>query len=277
MSTVLVGRVRLAPVIAIAVGSIAAALMLLARTSTVSTAIVLLALAGLAQGMIDSSGQILLQRSTSPHRLASVFALVEILVVVGTVVGTVAAQVAVTSVGASDGLILLGGGLLLVLLVTARQLWRADRSADVPVVSIALMRSMPLFAPLPPAAIEAVARAARERSFEPGDVIIREGDEGHSYFVIVDGEVDVSVRNAFIRSRARGEGVGEVALLAEVPRSATVQASTEVRVLEIDRGPFLLAVTGNDAALTAAWQRIRGLDGIDHLGDLHDRFDPRPA
>ena len=115
------------------------------------------------------------------------------------------------------------------------------------------LRRIPLFAPLPGPALEGVARAAQPVHFTAGQVIIREGESGESYFAIVTGEVAVTMGGKPIRTMERGQGFGEIALLAEVPRTATVTAATDVELLEIERAPFLTAVTGHDASKQAAW------------------------
>ena len=83
--------------------------------------------------------------------------------------------------------------------------------------------------------------------------VVRKGDPGDSYFAVVSGDVDITVEDRRIRTLTRGHGFGEIALLADVPRTATVTASTDVELLQIERPAFLTAVTGHDASRQAAW------------------------
>jgi len=112
-------------------------------------------------------------------------------------------------------------------------------------VQIALLRSLPLFAELPAPAIEGLASALRPVQLSAGTVLIRQGDPGDAYFAIAAGELDAVQDGQFLGRYGRGEGVGEIALLRAVPRTATVTARTAATVYRLDRDLFLTAVTGH--------------------------------
>ena len=76
-------------------------------------------------------------------------------------------------------------------------------------------------------------------------------DTGGPY-VIADGDVDVSVDGSHVRRQARGESFGEIALLRDTPRTATITASEPTTLIAIDREPFLSAVTGHAGSAEAA-------------------------
>ncbi len=255
-ATLLSGRGRLAPVVAICLGATAVSLMLIGALPTVAVALVALAAAGLSRSLLDVTARILLQRSAPPQYLANVFAFIEVLTSVGLALGTVAAQVTVATVGPRWGLVIVGALPAVVLLATSRQLWQADQSADVPVVAIALLRTNAVFAPLPPAALEAVARAAVERHVDGGETLIHQGDVGDRYYAIASGSLEVRKDGEWVSTLTRSHGVGEVALLADVPRTASVVTVEPSIVFEIDREPFLVAVTGHEPARDAAWRHI---------------------
>ena len=255
-ATLLSGRGRLAPVVAICLGATAVSLMLIGALPTVAVALVALAAAGLSRSLLDVTARILLQRSAPPQYLANVFAFIEVLTSVGLALGTVAAQVTVATVGPRWGLVIVGALPAEVLLATSRQLWQADQSADVPVVAIALLRTNAVFAPLPPAALEAVARAAVERHVDGGETLIHQGDVGDRYYAIASGSLEVRKDGEWVSTLTRSHGVGEVALLADVPRTASVVTVEPSIVFEIDREPFLVAVTGHEPARDAAWRHI---------------------
>src|SRR6185437_1358479 len=106
--------------------------------------------------------------------------------------------------------------------------------------------SIPLFAPLPPPTLESVARALVTLSPPPGTAVIREGDVGDRFYVIADGECDVSVGGTVVTTLRRGDYVGEIALLYDVPRTATVSTrGSETRLYALERDHFLAAVTGH--------------------------------
>jgi len=251
-STVLAGRGRLAAVVVCSVVVMAVGTLAVGLFVTVPVVVVGLAVVGCGRSLLDVTGRMLLQRSVPPQHLAATFAIIEVLTSVGLALGTVASQVMVATIGAPAGLVAVGTCLLVVLALIGPRVWLADRAADVPVVAVALLRSMPLFAPLPPASLEAVARAGVERTFEPGETLMREGDPGESYHAVAGGAVEVTIDGHHLRTLGRGAGVGEVALLAHSRRTATVTAIERTHTLEIDREPFLLAVTRHEPSLIAA-------------------------
>jgi CRP-like cAMP-binding protein len=122
-----------------------------------------------------------------------------------------------------------------------------DRRAHVPITEMACLRATPLFGALPGPALETVAREARRVAAEAGDVVVRQGDPGTEYFAVISGQLVVSIDGARRGELRRGDGFGEIALIRDVPRMATVRATTDVVLLAVDREPFLIAVTGHAA------------------------------
>ena len=84
-----------------------------------------------------------------------------------------------------------------------------------------------------------------------GKVLIRQGDVGELFYVIVQGEAEVTRDGKHLRNLGPGAYVGEIALLRDVPRTATVVATTPLRLLALQREPFLLAVTGHPQSVRA--------------------------
>ena len=255
-ATLLAGRGRLAPMVASSVAAMAGATLILGLLTTVPVAMVALAVAGCSRSLLDVTARMLLQRSVPPQYLGSTFAIIEVLTSVGLAVGTLYSQVVVSTIGAPAGLVIFGVFLVVALTATTTKVWQADRSANVPVVAVTLLRSMAAFAPLPPTTLEAVARSGVERVFEPGEVLMCQGDPGDCYHAIAGGEAQVTVDGRAVRSVGRGDGVGEVALLFDGPRTATVTALDRTHTLEIGRDLFLLAVTGNESSLHAVRRTI---------------------
>jgi CRP-like cAMP-binding protein len=109
-----------------------------------------------------------------------------------------------------------------------------------------LLRSLRLFEALDPPALESLARSGTWYDVGPGTVIIREGEPGDRFYVLESGAVEVSRGGAAIRTLASpGDGFGEIALLRDVPRTATVTALQPSVLLAIGRAEFLAAVTGH--------------------------------
>ncbi|MGH3233659.1 MAG: cyclic nucleotide-binding domain-containing protein [Streptosporangiaceae bacterium] len=117
---------------------------------------------------------------------------------------------------------------------------------------VGLLQNLPMFAPLPLARIELLAAEIEPRQFPAGAVLIREGEAGDHLHLIVDGSAAVSVRGAPRPSLSRGDCFGEIALLRDIPRTATIMAEQPLRTLALGREEFLTAVTGNSASMAAA-------------------------
>jgi hypothetical protein len=127
-----------------------------------------------------------------------------------------------------------------------------DQQAQVQVVEIALLRSTPVFASLPAPAIEGVARSLRREEYKPGAVIIGQGDVGGHYYAIAEGTVEIRRDGDLVRELGRSSGMGEVALLHEVPRTASAVALTAVTVYSLARDSFPTSLQGHAPSYAAA-------------------------
>jgi len=245
-SVVLVGRRRLAPALFTSALACGTALMLLAGVTNVAVVFALLAIVGMARSVLALAGNTLLQRSTPPTTLARVFGLVEGLSLAGSAAGSLMVPVFVDAGGSEAAFIGVGAILPLVVLIRLRQILQIDRTATVPIVELALLRGMRIFAALPAPAIEGLARSAVPVEFPAGTYIIREGEEGDRYYAIADGEVQIKRNGTEVGTRGRGEGFGETALVRNIPRTADVIARGTTRLLALDRTAFVVALTGHE-------------------------------
>jgi MFS family permease len=247
----LVGRARIAPFLAAGLGVWAVALVVLGASSGVTSALLLLAAAGIGRTLVDVAGRTLLQRSTDPEALTEVFGVLEGVSMAGLAVGSLLAA-ALTAVAGGRGAVV-GIGVLLpvALLVVVRGLLAADRRS-VPLVEMARLRALPMFELLGGPTLETLAREAAAADAPPGRELVREGEPGRLFYVIAAGEVDVSVRGTVVRRLTAGEGFGEIALLRDAPRTATCTARTRCTLLTIERDAFLAALGATGAARTAA-------------------------
>ncbi|MEO8265431.1 MAG: cyclic nucleotide-binding domain-containing protein [Ilumatobacteraceae bacterium] len=262
VSSFFVARRRLAPVMIGSSLAVVAALVVLGGDVVLVATLLLLPVMGIGRTVVDVTGRMLLQRAAPQDALASVFATLEVLTLAGTALGLVVVQFLIGAAGVRPALFGLACVLGLLLLATMFSLRRVDEIADAPVVAIRLLKSTALFASLPPIEIEGVARAGDIEHLASGSVIIHTGDIGDRYYVIAGGTVDVCMDGQVVRTMDRAEGFGEIALLADAPRTATVVAVTDVDVFAIGRVAFLTAVTGHDASRHAAWGVARSY-GID--------------
>ena len=102
-----------------------------------------------------------------------------------------------------------------------------------------LIKGAPLFENCSKQDLQRIAQIADQLDLRAGKVLIREGERGREFFVIVSGEVDVHRKGRKVTTLGPGSFVGEMALLSKAPRSATVTAVTPVDVLVITDRAFL--------------------------------------
>jgi MFS family permease len=243
-SAVLVGRRLGAPILGAAL-IFSGALAALAFGVGLAGTVALLTVVGASHCVLDVATRTLLQRSVPPELIGRIFGLLEGLVMAGLALGALIVPVLVHLGG--NRLALLGVAALLPLAAVAggRALIGLDADTPVPVVEIALLRSLPLFAELPAPAVEGLAAALTPVQLAAGDVLIRQGDVGDAYYAIAAGELDAWQDGHFLRRCGRGEGVGEIALLRAIPRTATVIAHSAATVYVLNREPFLTAILGH--------------------------------
>jgi MFS family permease len=244
VSAVLVGRRLGVPILAAAL-VLSGALAALAVGPGVAGTVLLLAVVGASGTLLEIATRTLLQRSVKPQLLGRVFGLLEGFTMAGYALGALLVPLLVHLGGTRLALLGVAAVLPLAAVVGGRALFGLDAGAPVPVVEIALLRSLPMFAELPAPAIEGLAAALTPVHLAAGTVLIRQGDPGDAYYAIAAGELDVQQDGHFLRSCGRGEGVGEIALLRAIPRTATVTAHTAATVYELDRDLFLTEVLGH--------------------------------
>jgi CRP-like cAMP-binding protein len=114
------------------------------------------------------------------------------------------------------------------------------------------LRSGPIFAPLPPAIVEHLALSLEPVAVSAGTEIIRQGESGDRFYLVADGELAVSMDGRETARLGSGDSFGEIALLRDVPRTATVSAKTDALVYGLDRDEFIAAVTGHAESADAA-------------------------
>jgi MFS family permease len=253
----LVGRRRLAPALLGGLALWAAALGLIAAVPSTAPAFALLAVAGVGRTLLDVSGRTLLQRTARPEVLARVFGLLEAALMVGLAVGSIAASAFVALAGNRGAFLCFAVLLPVCAVLVLRGLLGADAVA-LPVVELARLRALPIFAPLDAAVLEGLARCLESRELAASTVVIHEGERGDLFYVVADGELEVTVAGEHVRFLGRGDCFGEIALLRDVPRTASVAARTAVLLDALDGVSFIAAVTGHDPSANAAGELVRG-------------------
>jgi Cyclic nucleotide-binding domain len=243
VTVALVGRRRLAPALLAGLALWSVALAVVAAWRSTPAAFALLAAAGVGRTIVDVAGRTLLQRVAPPDALARVFGLLEGVSMAGLAVGSIAASGFVALAGGRGAFLCLAAALPVAALLVLRGLLGADAAVH-PVVEMARLRALPIFAPLGAPELEGLARSLRPVEAGAGTRVIAEGETGDRFYVVADGELAVSIDGGHVRDIGRGDSFGDIALLRDVPRTATVTARTDVRLDALDKETFLAAVTG---------------------------------
>ncbi|MEP6757723.1 MAG: MFS transporter [Actinomycetota bacterium] len=253
----LIGRERLAPAFFLGVFVIGVPIALVAFTSGSTAALILLGVAGIGKSFFDVTSRTLLQRSVDDDVLARVFGVQEGLAMAALALGSVIAPIVVNRIGVDAAFLLAGLALPAVAVIALERIRSVDRdSAAADPADVALLRGTALFAPLGPANLERVARNLIPVEVAAGDVVIAEGDQGDRFYLIADGSLEVSRGGTPLAKLGRGDFVGEIALLRNVARTATVIAAEPSSLRALDRSHFLAAVTGSPAGAVALAQEM---------------------
>jgi CRP/FNR family cyclic AMP-dependent transcriptional regulator len=118
-----------------------------------------------------------------------------------------------------------------------------------------VLRGIPLFAPLAKRHVKRIANLARPRRFAANSAIVRKGQRGETFYVILDGEATVNLPKGRSIALGAGDFFGELALLDGGPRTATIIATTPVLTMAIGRRPFLKLVK-NDSELVLGLLKV---------------------
>lgn len=257
LTLTLIGRQRLAtPLVLGALGAgISFALTGLATAPAV--ALLLVAASGAGKLFYDVASRTFVQRLLPDHLLTAMFGVQESLTMTGLALGTLAAPVLVVAVGPRSAFLVAGCFLPAISLASYRLLRRMDVVAAVPVDGLALLMKVPILAVLAPRIVERMARDAVAERVPAGETIVRQGDLGNRFYVIASGTLSVDIDGVVIRELGPGEWFGEIALLRDVPRTATVTALTEASVWAMDRDSFLPSVAAASRSVEVAETHIR--------------------
>jgi MFS family permease len=228
-----------------------APLALLAVVTSPIAASALMIVEGAGNVLLDVLFITLLQRLCAEEVMGRVFALQDSGSALAQLVGIMLAPLLVTQL-TLEGTLVVGGGALVVTaavllprLATVSGRLEAERLEIAPLVE--RLEAVPIFADAAPPALERIARGADERRYEPGDVIVAEGDAALDVFVVHDGAVVVSTAaGGEVGRLGAGDWFGEIGVLRQVPRTATVTAATAVEVSAIPGTLFVGALNGTD-------------------------------
>ena len=254
------GGTRLAVSFGFSLAAWGVPIVLIAPQPGLAGAMFLLAIVGAANSVEDVAVFTLLQRIIPNEMLTRVLGLVWGLAMGGVALGSVAAPVVVRAIGPRAAFVVVGAILPSLALLTYRRLAEIDRALT-PAAGLDLIDGVPMFAPLSIATKERVALSLVPLEVSAGELVIRAGDEGDRFYIIGAGELDIAADGRHSTAH-EADYFGEIALLRDVPRTATVTALVDSYLYTLQRDHFLAAVTGHPAAYAAgnevAEERLAG-------------------
>ena len=248
----LAGRKRLAGDLGLGMLLWGVPLALVAAWANLGFALVCFAVIGLGNTLVDVAGMTLLQRSADDEVLGRVFGVLESLILGTIAVGSLIAPALVSLLGVEGALVAAGAFLPVLLVPMWPVLRRVDDAARVPTEPLALLRAISIFAPLPPTVLERLASSATEVRVPAAAAVFVQGDGGDRFYAIAEGEASVEIDGAATSTLRPGDFFGEIALLRDVPRTATIRAVGDLRLCALERDAFIAAVTGYAPSHAAA-------------------------
>lgn len=242
-AVVLVGIARLSRVFVAGAAIAGVALAAIGLTDTLVVALVLVVISGVARSLVDVSGRTLLHRNADEQAMARVFGVQEAVLLGGLAVGAALAPLAIALVGERAAFALAGALLAVPALLAIRSLAALDRGGVLAAGRIRLLRGLTLFAPLPANDLERLALASDRRPATTGERLIEQGAVGDCFYAVESGRYEVVKDGEPVALLGPGTFFGEIALLRDVPRTATVTCVEPGELVVLAREPFLTAMS----------------------------------
>ncbi|HSN06451.1 MAG TPA: MFS transporter [Candidatus Angelobacter sp.] len=226
-------------------------LLLVAVVPQAAPAFLAMAVIGFANPIVDVNASTILQRLTPDAVLGRVFGALDTGLIAGMALGSMLMPLLIHLTGLRWSLAILGVGISVVVLPAFPRFRRLDVALGEP-EGLPLLRRVALFSPLEPQRLEAIAQQLGRREVAAGEVVIREGDSGDRFYIVESGRTTATHDGRVLSSQGPGDPFGEIALLRDVPRTATVTADEPSVLLYLERDAFLAAVAGDDEVSTRA-------------------------
>jgi MFS family permease len=243
-ASVLVGSRRLAAYTGVGIALWGIPLALIGVFPAELVALIMLAIVGAGNALVDLGYFTLFPRLMPDEVLARVFGALESLVALAVGLGSLITPLLLHLFGIRGALVAIGLMTPVVVAIAWSRLIKVDEGLGAQADIIERLREVTMLRPLPVSTIEHLARNVREESFEPGETVIEQGQVGEVFYVIVAGEVEVRESGRLLRVLGDGDSFGEIALLRDVPRTTTVRARTPVALYALDRRHFVPTVSG---------------------------------
>jgi MFS family permease len=251
-ASVLVGSRRLAAYTGVGIALWGTPLVLIGVFPAELLALVMLAIIGAGNALVDLGYFTLFPRLMPDEVLARVFGALESLVALAVGLGSILAPLLIHFFDIRGALVAIGLLTPAIVALTWSHLVRVDAGLGAQADVIERLRKVTMLRPLPVSTIEHLARSLREESVTPGETVIEQGQVGESFYVIVAGEVEVRENGRLLRVLSDGDSFGEIALLRDVPRTTTVRARTPVVLYVLARSQFVPTVSGYSASAAEA-------------------------
>jgi MFS family permease len=261
-----VGLRRLSVPFLVGATLIGAPLALIAASTSTALAALCLGAVGLGNTVLDVSGFTLLQRAVPENVLARVWGVLGLTLSASFGIGAAIAPALLAGLSIEATLVILGVAMAALAIVLGPRLISIDSAATAPAADrLDLLRRISIFAPLPGTTLERLSGQLIPLSVTAGTALIRQGEQGDRFYVLARGEMEVTADGKSVAKIGPGGYVGEIALLRDVPRTASVTALTDADVYALGREDFLGAVTthvaSREAAESAVGSRLAGLQG----------------
>jgi MFS family permease len=227
-------------------------LAICAAVSSLAPALILIGLLGVGAVFCEVNSVTLIQRSADNEVMGRVFAFLGSLVLAGLAIGSIAAPALVSWLGPRGALIATGAFVTVLLVPLWPSLRRIDDEAVIAEEPLELLRRIEIFAELPEPVLERLAGGSTPVSVAAGGVVVARGEVGNHFYAIAAGKAAVERDDGTTRELGPGDFFGEIALLRDVPRTATVRALEPLRLFAMEREEFLTAVTGHAPTLASA-------------------------
>jgi MFS family permease len=251
-ASVLVGSRRLAAYTGVGIALWGTPLAVIGVFPAELLALVMLAIVGAGNALVDLGYFTLFPRLMPDEVLARVFGALESLVALAVGLGSIITPLLIHLFGIRGALVAIGLMTPVIVALAWSRLVKVDEGLGAQADIIERLREVTMLRPLPVSTIEHLARNVREESVEPGETVIEQGHVGESFYVIVTGEVEVRENGSLLRVLSDGDSFGEIALLRKVPRTMTVRARTPLALYALDRRHFVPTVSGYSESAAAA-------------------------
>jgi MFS family permease len=251
VSLSLVGRGRVATDLAIGLLLWGSPLLLVGAAPTAIVAALALGLVGVGNTIVDISAMTLLQRTAPPDVATRVFGLLQSVIVASLALGALIAPLLIATIGVRGALFAVGSLLPVLAVWRWRSLDRIDEGARIPEERLAALRAVPFLTPLPAQTLEYLAARLVDVPLNAGQTLFDAGDHGDRFYVLHEGSLEIDLPREIKLEEAPGY-VGEIALLRDIPRTATVRARTNAALWALERSDFLEAVSAHERSLASA-------------------------